>query len=345
MDSIRECTDFPSSLKSPAASLQISQAQPPSTLSEATQDEEFFVVGVKDRLETLPARFQNFTGLQLSVRQEPDRVNAAVQCDFGAPELSHIIDVKNRCIEDLQRRINMQEVEIATLKRELEMYKKKNEEKLSNIGRPCEEGYASPEHVYAQCPQTAGFKGELPSFSQNYFDRGRNQLQCYPHSFHHLNGNEHAEPAKGAAAAAPAHNDLTASTSGATGLQGAAVFFGEEESTKIMNHQRADCGEDCQNLISNLLQRMETAQGKLRDQCFEYCAASERRLRQELLAEREKMVSCFREMELLRDYVTSMTDVVETMTSSYMTKADATVSKADSGETWQCDAAKTPPAT
>lgn len=344
MDSIRECTDFPSSRESAAASLQISQAQPPSTLSEATQDEEYFVVDVKGRLETLRRHFQSFTGPQLSVRQEPDRVNAAVQCDFGAQELSHILDVKNRCIEDLQRRINMQEVELAAMKRTLEAYKKKYEEKLSNIGRPCEE--ASAEHLCAQCPPSTAFKGELPSFGRSFFDRGWNQLQCYPHSFHHLNANEHAEPEKGAAAAAaPAHNDLTASTSGETELQGAAVCFAEEEITKIINHQRADCREDCQNLISNLLQRMEKAQGELRDQCFEYCAASERRLRQQMLAEREKMSSCFREMDLLRDYVTSMTDVVETMTSSYMTKADATVSKADSGETWQCDAVTTPPAT
>lgn len=309
-------------------------------------DEEFVVVGVSDRLEIFPSHFQYSPATQLSVRQETDHVDAAVQCDFEARDLNHIIDTKNRCIEGLQRKINMQQEEIASIKKEIEACKKEHQEKLSNMRRPCEETYRSAEHVHVQCHQTGVNEGTLPSFSQKCRERSSNQLPRHSYTSPQLSETGHVEPANGAAAAAErAHKECVARASSVCECQGAAVCRREAEITRIINHQMADCKEECKNLVSNLFQRMEKAQAELRDQCFEYCAASERRLRQEISTEREKVLSCFREMALLRDYVTAMTDVVETMTSSYMTKADASTSKTEPTKAWQCETVKTPPAT
>lgn len=329
---------------SSAASQHCSHDELPCGLSEATQNEEFVVVDGKDSFEQFPSHFQSFPALQWSVRQDPGRVDVAVQCDYEAGELDHFIDVKNRCIEDLQMKIHLQEVEIASIKQELDTYKKKYGEKRSSICHACVESCGSWEHVHVQSAQTAVNECELPSLSQKCFDGCSNQLQRHPHSSPHPSTSQHPETAE-KAAAVPTHKEFAASASGVLQRHCAVGCWGEAEITNIMNRQIAICRGDCENLISSLCQRMEKAQAELRDQCFEYCAASERRLRQEMSAEREKARSCFREMALLRDYVTSMTDVVETMTSSYMPKADATTSKGDTGKASQCDTMKTPPAT
>lgn len=276
-------------------------------LSHASRNEDFVVV---DLVPTL----QEFH--QPALTEQLQTTDAATQSDDDTETFAKALENSNRRIEELERRSDMQQAQIARIENEMAACRRECAEQISSMRQ----------YVDAK---TSGVK---PSERQN------NEATDIKQSWS-LHFNQSGESVRN-----DGFERVRTVQSGAervSALLPSRNTVGCEEGAGVQIRQEvAAYRQECENQILGLRQRLEASCFELRLQCSAYVTALERRLRETMSVEHETMRSCVKEMTLLRDYVTSMTDVIETIVSLYAPRSDTTRPATDSGNVSKSDTPK-----
>lgn len=284
-------------------------------LSYASGNEEFVIVDLNPASQQFHQHYEHLPEPGLPERLL--RVTAATtQTDDDTDKIWAALKDRDRRIEELERRIGMQQAEITRIKHD-----------MAACRRECAEQISS-HHLYNSEAQ----------LSQRKNNEGTVIKQSRP-----LHLDQLSESAQSEGFEIARFEPVTSVHSSAERnfLLPSLNTVGCEESAGVQIRQEvAAYRQECENHIFGLRERLEASCFELRLQCSAYVTALERRLRETMSAEHETMLSCFKEMTLLRDYVTSMTDVIETIVSLYEPSSDSTRPITDTGKVSKSDTAK-----
>ncbi|KAK8771904.1 hypothetical protein V5799_024852 [Amblyomma americanum] len=293
----------------------MSQSNAP-TLAHDSRNEDFVVMDLDSALchqhcEDLPE-----PGL---AERELPTTDAATQEDGDVEKFANALEDRDRRIEELERLIGMQQAEIARIEHEVVACRRECAEQISSMRQYLE---SKTSEVELSAPQNNKATGIKPSGS--------------------LHANQSDERIQSDGLEIASFVREKASLRGAVSVSASLLdtFDCEEDAGVQIRQEVAAYRHECVNQMLSLRKRLEASCFESRLQCVAHVTALERRLREMMSAERETMRTSLKEMTLLRDYMTSMTDVIETFVSLYEPASESTpsathsrnVSKSDPGK-------------